>query len=135
VPFLAEVQSDGSAITLALTPLSSADRVTPATTSAGVPLSSQSYGPFGLVDGSLSADLSGLAIPGASNPLSDVDLVAQLTLAGSACDGFLCGSFEGQATSPVSVPLNGTFTFEALEGAAIPEPPRVDCSGRLADPL
>jgi len=123
---------DGAAgleFTLDLQPLSAEDRVS----EVGSPFS---VGPFPVsAEGSFDADWGSITVPGDTNPISASELVADLQTLGNLCPGdFFCGIANGQVTSPAPIDITGSaWTMESL--ATFVEPPKLNCSGDLADPL
>lgn len=123
----------GDDIAFSAQPLSASDRKTPVGASVAL-------GPFPVgSDGSFRADLRGLEVTGAANPVTGGDITADVVLSGSLCgDGhFFCGSVTGSVEKPVPLNLKGsTFTLTRLDTpASLPIRPAIDCAGTLADPL
>jgi hypothetical protein len=123
----------GTGFAFVAQPLSAADRKTP----VGVPFSA---GPFAVAaDGAFVATVNGLQVTGAANPVTGGDIVADVVLTGNICgsDRFFCGPVTGTVTEPIALDLaKSTFTMTKLDSpTAYPEPPTIDCSGKLADPL
>lgn len=125
---------DGTGIALELQALAAADRATPVT--PPIPLR-----PFPILeDGSFRIELFGFLIPGAANPITGENLIADVIIAGSACfedPSFLCGAVGGSLTLPQPLALTGsTFGMTLVEDPAeLPERPVVNCAGDRAGPL
>ncbi|MEM6787035.1 MAG: hypothetical protein AAF715_05905 [Myxococcota bacterium] len=139
-PFTAEVQTDGSEVTIELTAISAVDRTTVVTeTDQGDPVPVQTFGPFAIEDdGTTTLELVDALVPGDTNPISPNNLTVQATLTAAFCrdePGILCGTFVANVTAPLTLDLDGTFAFQRLDGGTIPEPPVVDCEGTTAMPL
>ena len=128
---LLDLAIDPSGATLSLSnvqALSAQDRRTP----VGPPVSA---GPFPVSGAVAQLDLPGLAVPGAANPISGQDIVADVVLTLNLCPvgTFLCGVADGMVTQPLQLALAGsTFTLSPATGGAGPEPPPIDCAGTLA---
>jgi hypothetical protein len=123
----------GAGLSLEAQPLSAADRRTP----VGQKLA---RGPFPVdPSGSFRAEMSGLAVQGAANPVTGGDILANLVLAGSLCgDGrIFCGTVSGNVEKPLPLDLAGsTFTLTHVDPSTDPPTrPTIDCAGTLADPL
>ncbi len=138
-PFIADVQTDGSDVTITLTPVNADDRSTVITmTAQGDPVMPQTFGPFPISNGIATLDLVDAFVPGDSNPLSENNLTVQATLEMAFCSddpSILCGTFVANVTAPFALDLEGTFAFQARENDMNPEPPVVDCDGRQADAI
>lgn len=124
---------EGTGLSLDAQPLSAADRQTPVGDRIG-------GGPFPVnADGSFQADLPGLAVTGAANPVTGGNILADLVLSGSLCNdaqSFFCGTVTGRVTEPLPLDLAGsTFTLTRAEPSEEPLRPAIDCAGTLADPL
>jgi hypothetical protein len=132
ITFIAQVTSDDAGLSMNLKPLTAADRTTPVDPAVDV-------GPYPIVDGDFTAALPLLVVPGVANPISPADIEAQVTLVGSVCEDFICGTVEGMVIKPFEItldPENSRFTMERVTVAGeYPEPPRINCAGDLADPL
>ncbi|RLB45142.1 MAG: hypothetical protein DRI90_28775 [Deltaproteobacteria bacterium] len=132
--------ADGFEFTMTLQPLASGpsgpnDRVTP----IGDPFSLE--GPYPVAaDGSFTAELPLLNVPGPANPISGNPIAAAVTLTGTFCapGEFVCGVANGVTVEPPDIDIDGsTFTIERLDapGPPYPEPPQIDCAGALAQPI
>jgi hypothetical protein len=104
---------------LTMQPLSAADQTSPvgvALAFGGLPIED---------DGTFDWELGELTIPGPANPISGIDITAELQLSGGLCDdgpGFFCGDVTGASSAPFELDLEGsTFTFQKHEGS-IPFP-------------
>jgi hypothetical protein len=124
---------EGTGLSLDAQPLAAADRLTPVGDRIG-------GGPFPVsANGSFRADLPGLAVTGAANPVTGGDILADLVLGGSLCGSSrnFCGTVTGNVKEPLPLDLAGsTFTLTRIDAAD--EPPRrpaIDCAGTLADAL
>lgn len=89
-------------------------------------------------DGSFTATTGEIAIPGEANSITPADLVASLTLTGTACpgepDGAFCGTVSGEVIEPAAISLgaeNNSFAFNPAGTTQLV----VDCAGSLADPF
>lgn len=123
----------GIGISFDAQPLSAADRKTPVG-------SKLALGPFPIdSNGTFRADLPGLEVTGAANPVTGGDITANLVLTGSLCGDrrFFCGEVSGNVEKPLPLDLAGsTFTLTKVEApGAFPARPAIDCVGTLADPL
>lgn len=97
-------------------------------------------GPFPVdPSGSYRAELPGLSVLGAANPVTGGDILANVVLAGNLCtDGrTFCGTVTGSVEKPLPVDLAGsTFTLTRVDPSTDPPArPAIDCAGTLADPL
>lgn len=132
ITFLAQLTTDAGGVSMSLQPLDKADRATPVGPAIEV-------GPYPIVDGRFTAAFPLLVVPGAANPISPADIKAQITLVGSVCADFVCGTVEGQVLEPVMIaldPVNSRFTMERVTTPGeYPVPPQINCTGDLADPL
>lgn len=132
ITFLATLSTDADGVSMTLQPLDKADRATPVGAAIEV-------GPYPIVDGSFTAALPLLVVPGAANPISPADIKAQITLVGSVCADFICGTVEGEVLEPIVIaldPVNSRFTMERVTTPGeYPVPPQINCTGDLADPL
>jgi hypothetical protein len=132
ITFLAKLSTDAGGLSMNLQALEKVDRKTPVGPAVDV-------GPYPIVDGNFTATLPTLQVPGAANPISPADIEAQITLVGSVCEDFICGTVEGQVTKPAMIaldPENSRFTMErVITPGDYPEPPQINCAGDLADPL
>lgn len=124
----------GTGVSFTVQALSAGDRTTPVQASI-------SLGPFPVgADGAFLADVPGLQVSGAANPITPgASISADLVLTGSLCgsEDFFCGNVSGQATSPIVLDLTkSTFTLTRIpDGGTAPTTPAIDCSGTLAAPL
>jgi hypothetical protein len=123
----------GAALSLDAQPLAAADRRTPVGGRIG-------GGPFPVgTDGSFRADLPGLAVTGAANPVTGGNILADVVLNGSLCSGSrrFCGTVTGNVREPLPLDLAGsTFTLTVVDSPdGPPLRPAIDCAGTLADPL
>jgi hypothetical protein len=111
--------------------LSAADRATP----VGDPVSA---GPFDVVDGVVTADIPGLQVGGAANPITTgSDIAADVSLVFDLCGNgaYLCGDVTGQVTQPLALDLiDSTFTLSPVDIADVTALP-LDCAGNTSDPL
>jgi len=114
-----------------LTPLDAHDRKTVVGTPTGVYADATSDGKFTLT-------VSAFDIPGAANPFSSADIVADVTLSGQLCglQDFYCGIGGGNLVTPFAATLAGsTWTLEKYPANATPpSPPLIDCSKTPAGP-
>jgi hypothetical protein len=122
----------GTGVLFAAQPLSAADRKT----KVGPKLA---LGPFPVREnGTFRADMPGLSVPGAANPVTGGDISANVVLDGSLCgDGrSFCGTVTGNVVSPLPLDLAGsTFTLTRVDPPAEPPVrPPIDCAGDLSDP-
>jgi len=90
-------------------------------------------------DGNWSADLGEITVPGAANPITyGSDIVATSSISGQICGGrdFLCGDLKGQASKPLTIPLDGsTWTLAKLPAPnTLPEKIYINCSCAEAGP-
>ena len=97
-------------------------------------------GPFPVdASGTFRATMNGLAVPGAANPVTNGDILANVVLTGSLCGDArsFCGTVTGNVVTPLPLDLAGsTFTLTRVDPPADPPTrPAVDCAGTLADPL
>jgi hypothetical protein len=97
-------------------------------------------GPFPVqANGAFRADMPGLAVPGAANPVTGGDILANVVLEGSLCGDArsFCGTVTGNVSSPLPLDLAGsTFTLTRVDPPADPPTrPPIDCAGNLSDPL
>ena len=126
--------ADGSpTFSLDAQPLAAADRHTPVGDRIG-------GGSFPInADGSFRADLPGLAVPGAANPVTGGNILADIVLNGSFCSDSrnYCGTVTGNVKEPIPLDLAGsTFTLTRVDPPDEPPlRPAIDCEGTLADPL
>jgi hypothetical protein len=131
ITFLAQLTTDAGGLSMNLQPLDKTDRSTPVGPAVDV-------GPYPIVDGRFTAALPLLEVPGAANPISPADIKAQITLVGSVCADFICGTVEGQVIEPLMIaldPVNSRFTMErVITPGDYPDPPQINCAGDLADP-
>jgi hypothetical protein len=131
--FLTTVTTESGGLMMNLQPLSADDRATSVGTAIAV-------GPFPIAaDGSFVGRLPTLAIVADANPISASELEAEVTLRGTVCENFICGSVDGTMTKPSALELTAdksSFTLERVEPAGeYPEPPEINCSGDLAVPV
>ena len=125
---------DGAALAFVAQMLAASDRKT----KVGDPLS---LGPFPIDgDGDFHADITGLSVSGDANPVTlGAPIEADLELTGNLCakTRFYCGNVSGQIVRPLELSLQGsTFTLTPIPpGSSVPDQPRIDCRGTLADPL
>ncbi|WP_437588410.1 hypothetical protein [Sorangium sp. So ce1000] len=127
-----EASDDGLSFSLTFQPLKAADRRTP----TGDPFD---VGPFELsADGTFTAELPTLVVPGDANPISGSELEATITLSGALCApaDFVCGDITGTAARPVSLDLRGsTFTMERIADPRSYPAPVINCDKDPARPL
>lgn len=119
----------GLELTLAMQPISADDRVT----EVGAAFTLGPYPVNG--DGTFEADFGTITVPPETNPISGSELVAEVQILGTLCPGdYFCGPANGTILMPVMLDIDGSaWTMENLE--TFVEPPKVDCSGGVADPL
>lgn len=121
-------QAMGAGVTfkLDLQPLLAADQKTP----TGVPFNG--LGPYAVAsDGSFTAALPELTVPGNGNPVTGTDLVATVTLAGHLCGkgDFICGDVTGNVTKPLPLDLKGSsFTLQRITDPTKYPTPLIDCA-------
>jgi len=91
-------------------------------------------------NGAFDADLPPISIVSEANPIShtpiDVDVSSlRGSLCGAANSG--CGDFDGDLTKPIPYDLKGsTWTLTKVDSPSnYPEPPAIDCAGKLAAPV
>lgn len=134
--FTASAIVDGDGLSLQLYPLRTPYRtpeggevMTPV--GAGIPLLIDTVAE----DGSFTATTGEVAIPGEANSITPADLVASLTLTGTACpgepDGAFCGTVSGEVTEPTTIILDAadnTFAFNPAGATQLV----YDCAGSLA---
>ncbi|HVU01517.1 MAG TPA: hypothetical protein VHE30_07185 [Polyangiaceae bacterium] len=123
----------GTGLSLDAQPLAAADRKTP----VGDAIEA---GPFPVsAEGSFTADLVGLRVTGAANPVTGGDILADVSLNGNLCGDprSFCGTVTGYVKEPLPLDLAGsTFTLTRVEPSEDPPlRPPIDCAGTLADPL
>lgn len=114
---------------MSLQPLAAADRRTP--------VGSAIVATFQLGDGGVfEVDFPGARIPAEANAITSTEAVADLHLEGTADPASFCGGATGQISKPIEYDLQiSTFRAERVVGTLFPEPPPINCSGALADPL
>jgi hypothetical protein len=129
IVFLQSITADGSGQEMSLQPLAATDRKTP--------VGSAIVAAFQLGEGGVfEVDLPDARIPPEANSITSTEVVADLHLEGTADPASFCGDATGQISKPIDVDLqSSTFRAERVVGTAYPEPPMIDCSGKLADPL
>lgn len=98
---------------------------------AGIPLLIETVAE----DGSFTATTGAIAIPGEANSITPADLVASLTLTGTACpgepDGSFCGTVSGEVTEPTTLVLDAadnSFAFNPSGTTSLV----YDCAGSVA---
>lgn len=128
-------EQDGNlAWTMVLQPLDRLDRETPIGPTIDL------AGPYPVAaDGTFTAELPLLDVPGDANPISGNPIQAAATLTGTMCatDEFFCGDATGETVQPPGIDINGsTWTIDPLPqaGPPYPEPPKINCAGDLAQP-
>jgi len=127
--------ADGFEWTMTLQPLDRLDRETPVG-----PLIDLG-GPYPVADdGTFTAELPMLDVPGEANPISGNPIQAAITISGEMCAPaeFICGTAEGETVQPPGISVDGsTFTIERLPqaGPPYPDPPKINCDGDLAQAL
>jgi hypothetical protein len=128
-----EASDGGLSFSLTFQPLVAADRETP----IGEPFD---VGPFELsADGTFTAQLPTLIVPGDANSISGSELEATITLAGgSLCApaDFVCGDVTGTTARPVPLDLQGsTFAMERITDPSSYPAPVINCKRDPASPL
>jgi hypothetical protein len=137
IVFLTQITTDAGGMSFHIQALSAEDRTTPV--GDGIDI-----GPYPIdAEGTFVAALPPLAVVGAANPITGSDIEATITLKGSVCADFLCGSVEGAVTkvngAPSDIVLTADKSFFTMALVTTPgdypEPPQIDCAGKLAKPL
>lgn len=128
-----EASDGGLSFSLTFQPLTAADRRTP----SGEPFD---VGPFELsADGTFTAQLPTLVVPGDANPISGSELEATITLTGgSLCApaDFVCGVVTGTTARPLPLNLKGsTFAMERIADPSSYPAPVINCKRDPANPL
>lgn len=127
-----EASDGGLSFSMTFQPLESADRRTP----TGSPFD---VGPYELSeDGTFTAELPTIVVPGNANPFSGSELEATITLAGTLCApaDFVCGDVTGTAARPVQLDLRGsTFAMERITDPSSYPAAVINCEKDPARPL
>ncbi|WP_437764004.1 hypothetical protein WMF27_37920 [Sorangium sp. So ce281] len=128
-----EASDGGLSFSLTFQPLVAADRETP----TGEPFD---VGPFELsADGTFTAQLPTLVVPGDANSISGSELEATITLTGgSLCApaDFICGVITGTTARPLPLNLKGsTFAMERIADPSSYPAPVINCKRDPANPL
>lgn len=130
---LTTAASDGGlSFSMTFQALEVADRRTPTGSPADV-------GPYELSeDGTFTAELPTIVVPGNANPISGSELEATITLAGTLCApaDFVCGDVTGTASRPVELDLKGsTFAMERITDPSSYPAAVINCKKDPARPL
>ncbi|WP_437810854.1 hypothetical protein [Sorangium sp. So ce1078] len=127
-----EASDGGLSFSVTFQPLEAADRRTP----TGAPVD---VGPYEVsADGTFSADLPTIIVPGNANPISGSELEATITLTGTLCApaDFVCGEVTGTTTRPVPLNLEGsTFAMERITDPSSYPAAVINCKKDPARPL
>lgn len=131
--FLASVErsGDGTLLKLDLQPLSlDPSKVVTPREPVGEPLH---FTDIAIVGTGFTADLGGVQIQGAANPITAADILAALTLhANIESDDFFCGTVTGEVLEPPIGSIDGS-TFAALRVGAdvmLPVDVTINCEGK-----
>ncbi|WP_437315608.1 hypothetical protein [Sorangium sp. So ce385] len=127
-----EASDGGVSFSMTFQPLEAADRRTPTGPSVEV-------GPYALSeDGTFTAELPTIVVPGNANPISGGELEATITLSGTLCEpaDFVCGDVTGTVARPVNLNLKGsTFAMERITDPSSYPASVINCKKDPASPL